>query len=92
MPRGKRKGKKTGGRQKGTLNKHTVEFKALLKKELPDAWLLKLLKKHAQRDPRTAQYLADRRWGRMPQPISGADDEDGRPIIEVSFCGRIPPH
>ena len=91
MPRRKRRGKKTGGRKKGTPNKHTVEFKALLETKVPDAWLVDLLKKHAQKDPRTAQYLADRRWGRMPQPLSTPEGEEGSPVVAVYVSGKGPP-
>ena len=94
-------GKKTGGRQKGSNNKLTIEVKALAQSYGKDA-----IKRLAQlsgflvdergepipgSDLHTAQIAAmkellDRGFGRAMQPIVGDDDEDPiRVAMKVRF-------
>lgn len=71
MPRGSKPGERRGGRKRGTLNKRTQEIGSALDKLVPDKQLIQLLWKLAlvEGDSRCAIYLADRKWGRIPQPM-----------------------
>ncbi len=84
------RGKKTGGRQKGSLNKSTAEIKALAQKYSQDAVdeLARLATKAESESARVAaiKELLDRGHGKSPQAIV-SDDGDGGPFkIEFSWA------
>ena len=75
------KGQKTGGRKAGTPNKSGADARALAQEHGP-AVILRLAKIATKsRDERAAvvagKALLDRAYGRVPQPLVGAD-EDGK--------------
>lgn len=83
-PRGRPKGTpKTGGRKKGSPDVRNQVLAKILNRIAPDDKLAVLLWRHAQKDPRTAQYLADRKWGRMPVTLAGKQNEPIVVTVEV---------
>jgi hypothetical protein len=68
MPRG---GKRIGaGRPPGSTNNRTRAIGTTLDRLVPDEGLVGLLWKMAQDgDVRAAVYLADRKWGRIPNSV-----------------------
>ena len=86
MPRGGSKlGERRGGRRKGTPNKATAGLKAAFKEH--EAALVKgllALTKSTDEHVRLAALKAcfDRGWGRPPQPVTDADEEEP-PIVEI---------
>ena len=80
MPRGR----KTGGRRKGTRNKATAEIKAAFQKhgdELVEA-LLALTKSEDERVRLGAiQAALDRGWGRPAQAVQVGADADSVPVV-----------
>jgi len=91
MARGSKKGEHRGGRKKGTKNLRTRELDKILERLVPNEWLIKKLKKLADDgDARCATYLADRKWGRMPQPL-GTSEGDECPVVTVFVSGKGPP-
>jgi hypothetical protein len=73
-------GVKTGGRQKGTLNKATADIKALAREFTPTA-MERLVRIIQESDSDAAVVSAikevfDRGYGKAKQPIIGGDDDD----------------
>lgn len=69
---------RTGGRQKGTLNKVTADVRAIAQKYGPAAiaTLAEIMEDRKQPAPArvsAAKELLDRAYGKSPQPISDAD-------------------
>lgn len=88
-------GKKTGGRQKGTLNKATLDIKAAAQKFGAEAVEL-LVAIASDKDCPPASRVAaikeilDRGYGKAKQPIVGDDDSPPiqvRAITEVKIIG-----
>ncbi len=76
-------GRKTGGREKGTLNKATAEIKAAFRKHGDDlvAALLKLTKSDDERVRLGAiQAALDRGWGK---PTQAVDMTVSEPITKI---------
>ena len=86
-------GKKTGGRQKGTLNKATASLKALASKHGPAALrAIRILAESAENETtRLAAWreLLDRGYGR-PAQYSEIAGKDGAPLTLVVETG-VPP-
>jgi hypothetical protein len=62
-------------RPKGALGKRTLTLRGRIDQIVPDDQLIKVMWKMAlSGDSRCLTYLADRKWGRMVQPVSGTDD------------------
>lgn len=86
-------GRKTGGRQKGTLNKATASVKALAQKHGPAAIaeLARLATKAESEAARVAaiRELLDRAYGKSKQPLVGGDDDDApiRQVHEIALVG-----
>lgn len=75
------KGAKTGGRQKGTLNKSTADIKALAQKYAPEAMeeLYRIAKRAESEAARVGaiKEILDRGYGRSPQAVQlGGDPEN----------------
>ena len=87
MARGSKKGEYRGGRKKGTPNKRTGEIGSILEGVVPDKQLVQLLWKLALGgDARCATYLADRKWGRIPQPLEHSGAEGGPIEVKEYRC------
>lgn len=80
------KGKKTGGRVKGTPNKATAEIKDLARKYAPDAIseLARLAKEAESEAARVAaiKELLDRAYGKAAQAVTG---EQGEGPVKIEF-------
>lgn len=87
--RGRPKGiPKTGGRQKGTLNKSTAEVKVIAGKH-GEAAIKELARLALKAESETARIqaireLLDRAYGKAPQAITG---EDGGPMTITVYTG-----
>ena len=81
------RGKKTGGRKAGTLNKVTAEVKTLAMQYGPNVLkeLARLSIKAESEQARVAacREILDRAYGKAPQPLehSGQLDASARPIV-----------
>lgn len=86
-------GRKTGGRQKGSLNKATADIKALAQAHAPVAIkeLARLAVKAESEAARVAaiKELLDRGYGKSKQAIVGGDDDDNpiKTALTVTFVG-----
>ena len=88
------KGKKTGGRTKGTPNKARKELRDIIDAELEPNELVRvlagILRNNAAPEPArisAVRELWDRRYGKAPQAITGAN---GGPFAMVSAIGQLP--
>jgi hypothetical protein len=83
------KGRKTGGRRKGSTNKATADIKALAQVHTPRALqiLADIMEQSESDAARVAavKELLDRGHGKSPQPVSG--DPDGPPVRIVVATG-----
>jgi hypothetical protein len=87
MPRG---GKRIGaGKPAGSTNRRTRAIGITLDRLVPDEALAGLLWKMAQDgDVRAAIYLADRKWGRIPNPVPD-DGDDSQPRVLIVDRSRL---
>lgn len=78
------KGRKTGGRQKGSVNKSTAELKALAQTFTQEAVeeLARLAKTAESEAARVAaiKEILDRGHGKSPQSVQVNGDEEGGPV------------
>lgn len=85
------KGLKTGGRQKGSLNKATKDIKELARTLAPEA--TKRLQELVKSDNESValgavKEIYDRAYGKATQPIAGDDDLPAiRAALKVAFVG-----
>lgn len=85
------KGQKTGGRQKGSLNKATKDIKELARTLAPEA--TKRLQELVRSDNESValgavKEIYDRAYGKATQPIAGDDDLPAiRAALKVAFVG-----
>ena len=71
------------GRPKGRKNNRTLELGQRLERMVPDDQLIALMWKLAREgDSKCVTLLAERKWGKIPQPVTGADDG---PPLRVSL-------
>lgn len=85
MARGSKPGERRGGRKKGTPNLRSQQLGQKLSKLVPDDKLIKLLWRLAEEgDGRCAIYLADRKWGKVPQPMEHSGPGEGPIPVEVN--------
>ena len=83
------KGLKTGGRQKGTLNKATADIKALAQKHA-EAAMTELARLATSAESEAARVAAikelfDRGFGKAKQPVVGGDESDQPVKLEFTW-------
>src|SRR5690348_5323708 len=83
---------KTGGRQKGARNKATAELRDIIDSQMKPKELVQVLRDVAKdtEAPHAARVgavreLWDRRYGKAPQAITGAD---GGPLSVIAALGK----
>lgn len=87
------KGRKTGGRQKGSLNKTTLEVREAARVFLSDPQGQKQLLEQfrdGKLNPATLQMFYHYAYGKPPDKLQVSGDEDGSPL-RVMFGGRYKP-